>query len=326
MSRTAPPPVADAVLIGRVAELLSDLGEEGLTEALELLVDELSLSSAVLREAAPHGLGRVRAVAGDSPHAVPAMRVVSAGSTPGPTVELPLRAGGRDVGVLAVVGARPSQLPALRGVASVLGLVLSSPAARPAVDDAVLELVAAADAEADAAADLLHDGPVQSLVVAHYAAEAAARGGNAVAAREAVQSALVELRRTLWHLRPRTGSGLAGALGQLSARMEEAGGAPLRFVLDEVLAAALPPAVVSVAYRVVQAVAVPAGAEPVRVALRREGALVVLDVEGGTPLAEPQRWGTTARALGGSLTCTPDRIRLAVPVPVAPRPRSKASS
>lgn len=332
MVRTAPPQAADAVLPGRLAELLADHGEAGLTDALDLLVAELGLRSAVLRDADPaapsasRATGPLRAVAGEAVHAVPTMRVVPTADSASATVELPVRAAGRDAGVLSVVGARPSQLPVLRAAASVLGLALSRP--RGGSLDAVADLVAAADAEADAAADLLHDGPVQALVVAHYAAEAAVRGGDPAVAREAVQAALIELRRSLWHLRPRhdTDGGLAGALAQLSGRLEEAGRPALGFVLDELLAAALPAAVVSTAYRLVQAVAVPAGADPVRVTLRREGGTVVLDVEGGAPLTDVERWTNKARALGGSLSTSPARLRLAVPLPAPTRPRTKATS
>lgn len=190
----------------------------------------------------------------------------------------------------------------------------------PEVADPVLPgrladvLVAAADAEADAAADRLHDGPVQALVVAHYAAEAAARGGDPSVAREAVQHALVELRRALWHLRPRglADGGLPAALELLSARLEEAGHPPLGLDLDDVLAAALPPAVVSTAYRLVQSVSLPGDADPVRVSLRRDGASLVLDVEGGAPLTDPDRWAGKACALGGQLTFSTAATRLVV--------------
>src|SRR3954470_7721675 len=332
MGRTAPPQTSDTVLPGRLAELLADHREAGLTEALDLLVAELGLRSALLRDAAPSPVpaapaGRLRAVAGEAVHAVPAMRVVTTGGTADSTVELPIRGGGRDVGVLSVLGARPSQLPVLRAIAAVLGLALSRPT-RVAAPDAAADLVAAADAEADAAADLLHDGPVQALVVAHYAAEAAARGGDPALAREAVQAALVELRRSLWHLRPRGpgDGGLPVALGLLSSRLEEAGRPPLGFVLDELLAAALPTAVASTAYRLVQAIAVPADAPAVRVSLRREGSTVVLDVEGGAPLQEVERWADKARALGGSLTSSGTSTRLAVPLSTSTRPRTKANS
>jgi hypothetical protein len=328
MVRTAPPQLADAVLPGRLAELLADHGESGLTEALDLLVSELGLQSAALQDNDPEAgspagaTGRLRAVAGDAVQAVPAMRVVATAAASA-TVQISVRAGGRDVGVLTVAGARPSQLPVLRAAAAVLGLALSRPT-RAVPADVAADLVAAADAEADAAADLLHDGPVQALVVAHYAAESAARGGDPALAREAVQAALVELRRSLWHLRPRGpgDGGLAGALGLLSARLEEAGRPPLGFVLDELLAAALPTAVASTAYRLVQAVAVPADAPTVRVALRREGSTVVLDVEGGSPLHDVDRWANKARALGGSLTSSGSRTRLAVPLTA---PRTKAT-
>jgi signal transduction histidine kinase len=330
MGRSAPPQTADAVLPGRLAEMLADHGEAGLTEALDLVVAELGLRSAVLRDlsdAAPvpsAPSGRLRAVAGDAVHAVPTMRVVSSATSAGSTVELPIRAGGREVCLLSVLGARPSQLPVLRAVAAVLGLALAR-TTKAAPVDAAAELVAAADAEADAAADLLHDGPVQALVVAHYAAEAAARGGDPGAAREAVQAALVELRRSLWHLRPRGPGegGLPGALALLSGRLEEAGRPPLGFVLDELVAAALPSAVASTAYRLVQAVALPEGADPVRVALRREGSTVVLDLEGGAPLADADRWANKAKALGGTLTSSGARTRLAIPLTA---PRTKATS
>jgi hypothetical protein len=81
--------------------------------------------------------------------------------------------------------------------------------------------------------------------------------------------------------------------------------------------------VASTAYRLVQAVALPELADPVRVALRREGATVVLDLEGGAPLPDQDRWANKARALGGSLTCTGARTRLAIPLTA---PRTKATS
>jgi signal transduction histidine kinase len=252
------------------------------------------------------------------------MRVVPAPDASATTVELPVRAGGRDAAVLTVIGARPSQLPTLRAAAAVLGLALSRPSGGPS-PEAAADLVAAGDAEADEAADRLHDGAVQALVVAHYAAESAARGGDPVAAREAVQAALVELRRALWHLRPRGAGaeGLPGALGQLSARLDEAGLPALGFVLDEPLAAALPAPVVSMAYRLVQTIAVRPGGEPVRVVMRREGFAVVLDIEGGLPLPDVDRWARKARGLGGTLTSRGARTRLAVPLNA---PRTKATS
>lgn len=324
MSRSAPPQLTDSVLPGRLAELLADHGETGLTEALDLVVTELGLRSAVLRDSSvdPPAVGRLQAVAADGG---PAVRVVAVDRPGAATVELPIRAAGRPAAVLSVLGARPSQLPVLRAVAAVLGLALSRPGRVP-LAEAAADLVQATDADADAAADRLHDGPVQALVVAHYAAEAAARGGDPVAARDAVQAALVELRRSLWHLRPRghQDGGLAAALSLLSVRLQEAGDPPLGFVLDEPLTAALPGPVVSMAYRLVQSAAAP-GAGPVRVAVRREGSDAVLDLEGGAPLTDLALWSARARALGAVLTSSGARTRLAVPVRIAlSRPRPKA--
>jgi signal transduction histidine kinase len=203
----------------------------------------------------------------------------------------------------------------------VVGLALSRPAHVPSAESAT-DLVAAADADADTAADRLHDGPVQALVVAHYAAEAATRGGDPIAARDAVQGALIELRRSLWHLRPRGADegGLTRALEQLSGRLDEAGLPGLGFVVDETLTSALPAAVASTAYRLVQAVALVPHTDPVRVGLRREGSTAVLDVEGGA-LPEVDSWVRRASALGGSLTSGGTRTRLTVPLS-APRPKA----
>lgn len=317
MVRTAPPDLSDAVVVGRVAELLADGGGRALTAALDLLVEELGLRSAVLRDAVAvdgDSGGALRAVAGEAAHAVPVMRVVT-GPDEQSTVELSVRAAGRDVGVLSVVGARPSHLPVLRASAAVLGLVMAD---RPLTAGA--DLAHALDADAAATADRLHDGPVQALVVAHYAAEAAVRGGDPAATRDAVRHALVELRRALWHLRPRGGAGLAEALGLLSVRLEEAGRPPVGYVLDEPLAASLPAYIASTAYRLVQELALADPAGPLRVSLRRDGSRAVLDVD-GAPLPDPERWGVRARAVGAQLSWTGSATRLAVTL--AP-PRTKA--
>jgi hypothetical protein len=231
--------------------------------------------------------------------AVPATR--SAGTVP--TLELPVEA--RSVtGSLTVTGARPSQLPVLRTAATVLALALV-PAAGPA------DLLDDAQADQDAIADALHDGPVQSLVVARYAADAAVRGGDPAMARDAVQQALVDLRRHLWPQRPRGAAGLTEALEQLSAQAVEAGGPALGLLAAPDAELAGREAVL--AYRLVQTVA--HGAGQVRVALRRDGSAVAVDVDGGSPLSDPERWVRRARALGGDLTSSAGRLRLVLPLP-----------
>ena len=180
-------------------------------------------------------------------------------------------------------------------------------------------LLAAADADADALADRLHDGALQSLVVARYAADLAVRGGDPALVRNAVQEALVGLRREVWQLRPRPEDDLDQALRALSAQRVAAGGAPLDLDLD----AALPPSglaasAVALAYRLVQAASLAAG--PVRVGLACSGGTAVLSVTGG-PL-DAAVWDARARALGGRFEAVPPgrTVRLLLPVSVDPEP------
>ena len=179
------------------------------------------------------------------------------------------------------------------------------------LDLAVLEAV---ERDLDALADALHDGPVQSLVVARYAADAAVRGGDPAAARDAVQQALVELRRTLWRLRPRGSTGLADALSQLAAHL----GSPVTLSGD---ADGLSGACATCAFRVVQAIAAP-DALPVEVVVRREAGLLQLTVTGGRALAEPTGWAARAAALGGDLQLHGAQVVLALPVASLPEPRT----
>lgn len=288
-------PVHDdpVAVLGRFAGLLAD----GVPEALQSLVSALGLRTAVVRATS----GDLIAVAGETLAAVPLMRAVP---TDNPVVELPVHGrSGAQTGTLTVVGARPSQLPVLRSAAAVLGLALV-----PQTD--AVQLLEAVEADRDDLADALHDGAVQSLVVARYAADAAVRGGSAESAREAVQAALVELRRALWSIRPRGGTGLVTALEQLSTHLAEAGRPPLGLLGGTDLAGT--PAVL--AFRLVQAVA---GEEPVRVALRADGDSVLVDVTGGSALPSPERWVRRARALGGDLVASAGRLRLVLPLPQA---------
>lgn len=176
------------------------------------------------------------------------------------------------------------------------------------------ELLEDAEAQRDALADMLHDGLVQTLMVARYAADVAVRGGDATLARDAVQDAVIELRRSIWHLRPRGDAGLLSALEQLSTRLVEFGGSDVTVLADRGTDLTGPAAVT--AYRLVQDVAqVDSG--PVRVVLVRESDTLLIEVVGGAALACPQRWERRAAALGGELTATAGRVRLALPVPAS---------
>ena len=173
-------------------------------------------------------------------------------------------------------------------------------------------VLAMAEASADAAADALHDGALQALVVARYAADAAVRGGDVALARDAVQEALVALRHAVWQLRPRGARGLAEALDQLSAHVAATGGATLDVDVDAAAAAALDavaPAVATVAYRFVQSVA---GGAPVTVRVRRTATGLRLALD--TPVADRTAHALRARAVGATLLATRDCASLHLPL------------
>lgn len=167
------------------------------------------------------------------------------------------------------------------------------------------DLLAAVDAEVDALADHLHDGVLQALVVARYATDAAVRGGDPNVARNAVQEALVGLRRTVWLLRPRGHDDLCAALADLSARCVSAGMPPLELDLDRGAADRLSPIARATAYRFVQA-ATARGATAV--SLHSDGDTAVLRVPDGE-LGDAAGWSARAAALGGSVE-HPAQLRL----------------
>lgn len=307
-------------VVGRLAVQLARGGVAGLPVALADLVRDTGLHSAVLRAAGPSGSdrrGELLATAGEVVRAVPEGRY-DIPAVVEMTVSTP---DGSERAVLTVRGARPAVLPLLRDAATVLGLAL---AAVPSDGLAPGGRAVLRDAETDRAAlaDALHDGPMQDLVVARYAVDAALRAGSDLAvARDAVQSALVGLRRGLWQLRPRGRDDLAAALRALSERRVESGLPALTLRVDPGSDVLDPDAAVA-AYRLVQAAtgAGASGSGPVVGVRRPAGAardLVVVTVEGAAPLADPDRWRRTAAALGGDLLCRPGRLRLALPVPLA---------
>ena len=174
-------------------------------------------------------------------------------------------------------------------------------------------LVAAADADADALADRLHDGALQALVVARYAADACVRGGDPTLARDAVQEALVALRRAVWELRPRGADDLCAALRELSQRRTAAGAGTLDLQLDEGVAARLAPAARAVAYRFVQAATPPDGDTRAVVAAAAGAASVT-----GTRTPEDvPGWSARAAAVGGTLDTSGAVARLLLPLDTA---------
>lgn len=165
------------------------------------------------------------------------------------------------------------------------------------------DLLAAADADLDALGDRLHDGVLQQLVAARYACDAVARGADPALAREAVQDALVALRREVWLLRPRGKQGLAAALTDLSAQLVDAGRPGLHVEVDP--AARLSPAAAGLAYRLVQSLA---GGAAFAVRLAADGALW-LDAS----VPDVDVWSLRVQAVGGELRPTESSTLLLLP-------------
>ena len=174
-------------------------------------------------------------------------------------------------------------------------------------------LLAAAYADLDTLGDRLHDGALQELTGARYACDAVARGADPAVARDAVQHALVSLRRELWLLRPRGEHGLAAALSELSEQLEAAGRPGLRLQADPV--GALPPASAVMAYRLVQAVigqtgqTGQTGQARLDVRLSRAGALHL-----DAPVDDRATWSLRAAAVGAELHVTAISTLLQLPI------------
>ncbi len=186
------------------------------------------------------------------------------------------------------------------------------PAPREAhADDLPAVLLRLADSDGDALADRLHDGALQALVAARYAADAVVRGADAALVRDAVQDALVTLRREVWLLRPRCASGLAEALTDLAGHRTAAGQPALELAVDAAAPAGLGDAAAGLAYRLVQEVLRNA-AQPVHLSLSRAGDRVALDLDAWP--SDVECWSLRARAVGADLVAGPARLRLLFPL------------
>lgn len=173
--------------------------------------------------------------------------------------------------------------------------------------------LADADADLDALADRLHDGVLQSLVVARYACDAITRGGDPKLARDAVQDALVLLRREVWLLRPRGAQGLRAALDDLASHLASAGLPGLELELEDDAVTALGPDAVATAYRLTQAALVArTPGRPLVVRLARAPGMVALDLD--AVVADPATWSLRARACGGELVAGERSTRILLPI------------
>jgi len=178
-----------------------------------------------------------------------------------------------------------------------------------------------ADADLDALADRLHDGALQSLVVARYACDAVTRGADPALARDAVQDALVLLRREVWLLRPRGAQGLRVALDDLASHLTSCGRPGLDLHLADDAVTELGPDAVATAYRLVQA-ALDARApdRPLVVRLTCVPGFVALDLDVG--IRNAATWSLRARACGGELVRGEHRTRILLPTTSTDAPRS----
>ncbi|MCW2620511.1 MAG: hypothetical protein JWL64_113 [Frankiales bacterium] len=294
-----PPEVVQAAL-GRFVVHLGGTGAAGLREGLQALIRDTGLSSAVVRR---HD-GVLAVLAGDAHLSVSRGRELLA---PMDILAVPVPGPGGTVDAeLLVTGAQDRHVAALDVAAAAIGLALAGE--RHLESDLLLS----AEQDRDELADALHDGPVQQLVFARYAADAAVRGEDPKIARDAVQGALVDLRRFMWHLRPRPAE-LPSALEELSLRLAEAGQRVLGISLQS-LDSRPTPAGSALAYRLVQTVATadPAILSPLGVTLRRHDDGVVVTIDGSVRRLD--RWQRRARALGGSLSTSTQGLRLALPL------------
>lgn len=231
-----------------------------------------------------------------------------------PRVEVPVRAGGRVLGVLTVTGATQGCTVGLGAVADMLALCLAAHR-----DDAVSTAEAVYQAAEAALGDLagrLHDGPAQALVAASYALQA----GDA-SAREAVAEALRDIRALLVDLRvPAGGKELAAGLATSGVQVGVEG------VWEPETCS---PAAGSALVRVVQGWVADArarGAGTVTVTLNRGpgGLRVDLDDDGAAGAGRHPRVGracTVLAALGGQVSRDPDGGMHLV-VPTSPPPAS----
>lgn len=188
---------------------------------------------------------------------------------------------------------------------------LPVPRAVPVADDLPAVLLRLADSDSDALADRLHDGAMQALVAARYAADAVLRGADPALVRDAVQDALVTLRREVWLLRQRCASGLADALTDLARQRTAAGQPALELAVDAGTATGPGAAAAGLAYRLVQEVLREA-AQPVHLTLSKAGDRVALDLD-ACP-SDVEVWSLRARAVGADLVVGPARLRLLLPL------------
>ena len=304
-------PVAATPVVGEAAALLADGGPDLVPRLLCLLATSLGLPRSAVTIELPPTVG-----AAHLGQVLPLQRRPGAGVR----TELPLTAGGRLAGILVITGGDPAGTvgpAALRTFGDLLASALtprSVPAAQPVeLEEDYAEI-----------AGTLHDGPIQTLLAARFAAQLVTRNGDDDLGEVSalVSDALRELRRVMWELRPRTGQGLGAALEQLAAH-DAAGPAPRLFdvTVDRAAAARLSPAAAAIAYRLTQTI-LRGAASALRVTVRPGGTLtaVTLQISGAdADIPDVDRWQRRAALAGGRLRVERGCVRLDFDVPAHER-------
>jgi hypothetical protein len=285
-----------ADVLAGVLRALATGGSEGPAVAVRAIAASLGGSVVVLR-----GADESRSV------------LATSGEGPGGfRLDVPLRSGQTLVGTLTVHTAGPLPVeaqPLLPAVADALALALHLEEAIGSLERSLL------DAEADRAetAHELHEGLAQTVVAARHAVAVQADPSTvgAVLAR-----AVREGRRAIGLLRPRAVDGdLERALRALASDLT-ATGTPV--VIDSVPLPVLPPALATLAYRVVAAsVREETGTIRVQVRLVRAETLhvTVTGMVDAMDAGTAARWRRRVRGAGGMLDIAVDGVRVELPVP-----------
>jgi signal transduction histidine kinase len=217
-------------------------------------------------------------------------------------------------------------------------------AGSPAAAGRLATELIAAELDRGRLAESVHDGLLQNLIAARYLADLACDDSSPEPLREvraALQAAIVDARRLLGRLQPRTmsHSGLSGGLAALVAAVRAAHPEVEVDLTTPEETGSLPPVAAITAYRMVQSAVYDAllrGARRIEVAVRVDGPRlsVLLGWKGATrePGEEVRRWCERVTALGGVTSTLPTGLSVTLPLsepeparpdgePVLPIPR-----
>jgi signal transduction histidine kinase len=196
-------------------------------------------------------------------------------------VEVAIRPSRRPWGVLGAYSTRPrrfspDEVDFLTAVADALALAID----RAGVERRTRTQIA----------QVLHDEPLQSMLAARqYLAGDVLRPDRAIAARDAVQHAIRELRAVVGDVHPAVALPLHAAIGAAIAEPARRGGFETTLALEPDAGEEWAPLLLSLARELTANVAEHADARHVRIELRRHGDRVALEVADDGRGMEPER-------------------------------------